>query len=593
MLGPSLLATLALGCGADPIETEGEFGRAMALASGDQSPLPRLAFVDDGCSGLSGGCDASGDRACQMMLVDSLATLSAIRDPDATGSRIEAADCLEVRPAARLLAEDVSDEDRAAAVTRFRFRNLPLVRAPDQEGWSWTAGNQRQTVEPGGIMGGNLLRNFAVAIRTPVPPRPDEDPATVTLYTEFPGSEAILADQGRAFLPLQFPGSLLGRELTDRCLVDEGECEVDGFDFSTSANEIPLQSSRMVMDACVAIPPCGLAYAPSTDDPFGAGRCGLRSGPEAAISEVCTDATDPTLGGESASLVVATGVPGLVLFSDSATRMFGDPSTLEECPETLSPLTEVDSELRVCRIGTDDGVLHFAGWPSAGEDTPLTRLRVRSLALVPGATRSQADEPCLRAQDRRDALALQCVRYTRAASSGGDDIRTTSPPYSSQRDDDDGENHANDPSGTSLAVLGEGTLQPNASGPRPARWIPTTIMPADHPLVLALRRDVNPSALEPDGLLGTALLAGTDTVLDYTDLNPSLRVACLDPHEGRCQVMPICREDLRPACCHGLPRALLDEMIRTLDDDTCCGALSARDLAELQDAGHCVGASAP
>ena len=583
-----------LGCGADPIETEGEFGRAMTLASGDQSPLPRLAFIDDQCTGSSGGCEASGDRACQMMLVDSLATLTAIRDPDLTGSRIDAADCLEVRPAARLLAEDVTDDDRAAAVTRFRFRNLPLVRAPDQEGWTWTAGNQRQQVDPGGILGGNLLRNFAVAMRTPVPPRPD-DPATLTLYTEFPGSEAILADQGRAFIPLQFPGSLLGRELTDRCEVDDGTCELDGFDFSTSANEIPLQSSRMVLDACLAIPPCGLAYAPSSDNPFGEGRCGLRSGPESAISETCVDATDTTLGGESASLVVATGVPGLVLFSDSATRMFGDPSTLEVCPEPLSPLTEIDSALRVCRIGTDDGVLHFAGWPSAGEDAPLTRLRVRSLALVPGATQSQAEGPCQRAQERREAIFFQCDRYRRAArgSSGEVDIRNASPPYSSQRDDDDGDNHALDPSGTSLAVLGEGMLQPNASGPRPIRWIPTTILPADHPVALAVRRDANPSALEPDGLLGTALLAGTDAVLDYTDPNPSVRVACLEPHEGRCQVMPICREDLQPACCHGLPRSLLDEMIRTLDDDTCCGALSANDLAELQDAGHCVGASAP
>jgi hypothetical protein len=119
------------------------------------------------------------------------------------------------------------------------------------------------------------------------------------------------------------------------------------------------------------------------------------------------------------------------------------------------------------------------------------------------------------------------------------------------------------------------------------------VLPADHPLALAVRRDVAPDALEPDGLLGTALLPGTETVLDYTDPNPALRVTCLQPHEGRCQVLPDCREDQTVACCHGLPRTLLDELIRTLDDDTCCGALSAEDLAGLAQGGHCLGVAAP
>lgn len=581
-------------CSADPIEIAGQYGRPLSLAFGDGSPLPRLAFVDEGCPGeaAAGGCEASGDRACQMLLIDSLAPLTALRDPDADGSRLSI-ECLEVRPAGRVFAppdDDATDEDRALhqqalddAVARFRFDELPLVRATEGDGWSWSAGNQGGVVQPAGVLGGNLLRTLAVAIRTP---RPEE--STVTFYGEFPGSERILADQGRAFLPVQFPGRLLGRELTDRCEVDDGRCELSGFDASTSAAELPLAASRMVMDACIAIPPCTLRYVEDHDDPFAPGDCSLSAEPTTRVA--CDDPLDPVRGGLSASLVVATGVPGLVLFSDSAERMFGELSALTPCPEALSPTTEIEPGLRACLIG-DDGVLHFSGWPSAGEDQPLPRLRIRSLALVAGADRSRALGPCERADARRDALELQCDRHTRAAQDTGD-VRDAAPPYSAQRDDADDAPRP-DPSASAIAVLGEPFLQPGATGPRPARWITTTVLPADHPLALAVRRDVAPDALEPDGLLGTALLPGTETVLDYTDLNPSLRVSCLEPHDGRCQVLPTCREDRSAACCHGLSRTLLDELVRTLDDDTCCGALSAEDLAELQQAGHCVGVLPP
>ena len=101
------------------------------------------------------------------------------------------------------------------------------------------------------------------------------------------------------------------------------------------------------------------------------------------------------------------------------------------------------------------------------------------------------------------------------------------------------------------------------------------------------------AALIGGRLLGAGILRGTETVLDYTDLNPSLRISCLEPHDGRCHVLPDCRDDRSQACCHGLPRTLLDEYIRTLGDDTCCGALSADDLVELQQAGHCESTSPP
>ncbi|MCA9710506.1 MAG: hypothetical protein KDK70_31990, partial [Myxococcales bacterium] len=180
--------------------------------------------------------------------------------------------------------------------------------------------------------------------------------------------------------------------------------------------------------------------------------------------------------------------------------------------------------------------------------------------------------------------------YTYRAPGAGSDTTLT---LTETCDDADGDDHVDDNGAASLAVLGEATLQPGAQAPRPARWIRATVLPADHPLALAVRRDVAPDALEPDGLLGTALLPSTEIVLDYTDINPALRVSCLDPHAGRCLVLPDCREDRTPACCHGLSLPLLDELIRTLDDDTCCGALSAEELADLQLAGHCVGVQPP
>ncbi len=592
--GGALALVLVLGsaCASEPIQINGLFGRPLPLGSGDGSPLPRLAFIDEGCPGelAAGGCEAAGDRACQMLLVDSLAPLSTLRDAEASGTRLSV-ECLEVRPAAGLFGETPSEQALDEAVARFRFDGFPLVRAPAGpragDDWSWTAGNQQRAIEPAGVLGGNLLRTLAVAIRTPGVDT-GEVP-TLTLYGEFPGSESILADQGRAFLPVQFPGRLLGRELADRCELDDGRCELDGFDISTSSAEPALVASRLVMDACIAIPPCALRYDHFSPDPFAPGTCDIYRGPTSVAP--CIEPTDPLLWGLSASLVVATGVPGLVLFSDSAARMFGELSALEPCPMPLSPQTEIAGDLRACLIG-NDGVLHFSGWPSAGLDEPLPRLRVRSVALVPGATRSRAIGPCERAYQRRDAMRLQCRRYTGNALATND-IRDAAPPYSAKRDDDDDDDHTGDPGASAIAVIGEPMLEEGSSGPRPSRWITTTVLPADHPLALAVRRDVAPEALQPDGLLGTALLPGTETVLDYTDINPSLRVTCLEPHEGRCQVLTDCREDQTPACCHGLPRTLLDELIRTLDDDTCCVALSARDLAELRQAGHCLGVPPP
>lgn len=560
-------------CTTEPIAFEGEFGRAVELASGDASALPRLVFIDEGCTGVEGGggCAESGERACQPILIDSLAPFTALKHRDSSRTDLSFdRECLELRRAAGLAADAPLSDDLERAVTRMRFPDAPLLRAPaaGRDDWTWAAGNQESQIEPSGVLGGNVMQSFAVEFRTR-----REGAARMTMYREFPGSDGDLADQGLAFLPLQFPGRLLGRNLADRCDVDGSPCELGLVDLQANRN-VALSATRMVMDACVGVPPCGIRYETDDADPFAAGTCAETRGPDS--EEACAPLTDPDFGGKEASLVVATGVPGLVLFEDSAQRMFGALDELPSCGDT-------ETDTAACMRG-QDGVLNVSGWPPApgsDDEAPLFRLGVRAAALLPGLARTRGEGPCSRAQTRLDAIKSQCDGFVDAFEQTLN-IEDTTPPYSSAPE-----------STTSLAVIGEARYAPGQVGPNPTRWLDTLILPQTHPLALSIRRDVAPEAIEPDGLLGTAVLDDTVTVLDYTDPNPGLRVRCLDPRSGDCLVAPDCNADAQPACCFGLPLNLLVEFIVFGDDDTCCGALSRDELEEIQGVGLCRGVNPP
>jgi hypothetical protein len=272
-------------------------------------------------------------------------------------------------------------------------------------------------------------------------------------------------------------------------------------------------------------------------------------------------------------------VPGIVLFDDSAQRLFGDVDALPRCGE-------VAADDRAC-LDAVDGTLAFSGWPIAGEDAPLPRLRVRSLGLVAGLTQTRDIGPCQRLQERRSALVSQCVRFGDAIESEGD-VRNTTPPYSAAPDDE------SDPANASIAVLGEVAIDSADGLPNTDRWIDVLVVPATHPMVGALRQDVVPEAIQPDGLVGTALFSDTLAVLDYTDPNPGVRLSCLDPRAGTCMVAPDCAKDGQAACCHGLPLTLLVDFILGALDETCCTALSASELEEIQaQAGLCLGVQPP
>jgi hypothetical protein len=584
----ALLFCLPCACLEAPIFAEGQYGRPIPLATGDDSPLPRLVFRDEGCPGTAGGCDQTAAGECRPLLVDSLIPISAVenRDPDDEGSSISV-ECLEIRAAGGMAASSPSNQALSRSVARFRFSDLPLVRAHAAAtgGQWWEAGDEQTPVSFGGVLGGNLMRQFAVELSHPplVDDQPPEtiEPPTLTFYPEFPGSDPHLANQGRAFLPMQFPGRLLGRGVNDQCDVDGDNCEIKAFDIDPDRNVLALESTRMVMDACLAAPPCTLTYTPdpeATDSGWpecydSANRiCSCTTG--IGNAEPCVD---PVEGGKPASMVVATGVPGIVLFEDSVLRMFGDVDDTDAIPPCDSTLPDTAA------CWENGGAsLRLAGWPPTADSEGLARLRVRSLALVPGLVSSKGPGPCERLRDRMTALEMQCERYVDALGREGN-VPDTDAPYS-----------APDPSSnTSMAVLGEAFLTDDA-GPNVERWIPTIVLPTTHPLVLALRRDVAPEALQPDGLIGTAILQGTKVVLDYTDPNPGIRLRCLDPTAGGCLSAPDCSQDRQAACCFGMPLPLILEFIQEGADDLCCAALSTTQLADIQAGGeYCQGFDPP
>ncbi len=553
---------VAPACTDDTVLGAGLLGEPIALMSGDASPLPRLAYVDEGCPGASarGGCDPDGGRPCKPLLVDTLAPLTVLADDADPGPRFSR-ECLEVRTAAGLAAESPTGAELNAAVARFRFRNTPLVRVASAgtDAWTWFAGTPDASFRAGGVLGGNVLRRFAVALRTP-----KDDVATLALYAEFPGSDEDLADQGRAFIAVQFPGRLLGRDVADRCQIGDDGCRTTGYDIVRGQPNIALEASRMVVDACVAAPPCAVRY--DVTDVFDVGTCRATKGPE--LDAACEPAA--TGGGRTASLVIATSVPGLVLFSDSAQRMFGPLASLPPC-------NMVTADAAACRV-PQGGALAVPGWPVAGADTPLSRLRVRSVALLAGLAQTRGPTACTRLEQRRTALFQQCDNFVDAFANVLD-IGSTSPPY------------APDAPASSMVLVGESMLLGQA--PDIETWIDTLVLPADHPLPVALRLDLSPEAIQPDGLLGSALFADTQVVLDYTDPNPGVRVSCLDPRAGRCMAAPDCAREGHAACCHGLPLNLLVDFIIQAQDDTCCAALSAAELAEIQAQGHCLATPPP
>ncbi len=575
---PAILGTV-LACAEDTTVVEGQLGRAIPLASGDPLIVPRLMIRRDACPGSAGGCEVVCDdlpancpsSACMSVIIDSSAPITAIA-ADSEGLSAERG-CLEVRAAGDLLVNNPSPEALAAAVSRFRFSELPMAKVPsDDSVWGWKVGDERSSNHVAGILGGNLLRQLAVRF---VHRRAGD--YTVTFYREFPGSQAALADQGRAFIPLQFPGDLLGKEITDTCIVGGESCDFLGVRYDQDRVQSLVQATQIVVDACVTPPlgsvafddenrSCRVSRGPTLSSDGYASPTGRLSEPLCRSRPLNLSDSQKARGGLSASLVIATGIPGMVLFEDSAHRFFGNFEDLPQCTPEEGSLGSFGLDISACLDG-QESQLYAPGWPMAGTPTaPLTRLRIRSLALVPGLTETSGITPCQRLERRVAGLAAQCKG-----------VVSDQMPYAL-------EDICADAAETSALVLGEVDLRNPALGPNPAKWIRAYVVPAEHPLAASIRRDVVPEALQPDGLIGTALLYDTDTILDYTNDPPGIRVSCNDPGRGTCLALPTCTassDGVAASCCHGLPENLLIEMIGDLGIYGCCAALSDGARREL------------
>jgi len=573
-----LAPVFVLGCAEDTTVIEGQLGRAIPLASGDALMVPRLLMKRESCPGSEGGCETICDDlpfrcpadACIPIVIDSAASVTALAVDRETVSAERG--CVEVRSADDALVESPTPESLAAAVARFRFSELPMARVPSDESiWGWRIGDETSSGHVAGIIGGNLLQQMAVRFV-----HRDSREYSVTFYREFPGSEATLANQGRARISLQFPGDLLGKEITDFCAVDDGSCDFLGLQYDQDRVQSLVQPTHMVVDACLAPSPgtvtfdtesraCRVAQGPDLASSEYISPTGRLGAPLCRSSPISLSDAQQSRGGRSASLVIATGIPGLVLFEDSARRFFGPLEDLPECPKEGS-IGSFGIDTPACLDG-QESLLYAPGWPVAGSPSqPLTKLRVRSLALVPGLTETSGITPCQRLERRIAGLKAQC-----------DEVLRGQVPYAN-------ESVCADAANTSALLLGEVELRDADLGANPGRWLPAYIVPAEHSMASTIRRDVVPEALQPDGLVGTALLRNTDTILDYTDETPGVRVACNNPGAGTCLAMPTCAEssgDVTASCCHGLPENLIAEMIGDLGHYSCCAALSASARQEL------------
>lgn len=513
--------------------------------------LPSPGVCTSFCDQRQSSCDPS---ACGILLVDSLAPLS-------TSLRPELEEAAYFSTCAQLRSPPYEGLNQSEV--RFRIHDLgtlalPALKTPSDR---WTLGDGRTL---SGVLGGDFLLQFAAEFRFVRGARPQ-----ARFFRRLPGAPQRLENRGLSYLAAQSPGKFLGRVPGDQCeLVPGLDCDRPIAQLGNLETQKIMPPSRLQLDVCMAPPPCVLVKE------RGQG-CVLRAGFENFAA--CTPWEGTPASG--ASLIVATSVPGIVLFSDSASRIVPDFANLIECgrvPEDLG------SPSLFCLDSESDGELHVPGWEPL---TGLTTLKVASLAVLSGEVSQFSDHPCERWERRLRGLAAQCAAFDRDSTASYPELEASQEPLLS-------------PS------LGHSFLQAGALGTpvrtqeRTKGWLPITIVPSSAPIVTNLRRSSGTIAAQADGLLGVAAFSQTLTYLDFTEREqrPGLRVQCLEPQEQLCRSLPACSADASAkdaSCCHGLPQSQLAEAILATPlperPHPCCAALSQskRDEFLLQDPTLC------
>lgn len=497
------------------------------------------------CDQRQASCDAS---ACGAVLIDSLAPLS-------TALRLELEDPAYIKTCAQLRSppqDGINQSEVRLRIHELGTLALPASKAPVSR---WTLGDGRIL---SGVLGGDFLLQFAAELRFA-----KGAPPQARFFRRLPGSAQRLENRGLSYLAAQSPGQFLGRVPGDQCELLPGlDCDRPIAQLGNLETQKIMPPSRLQLDVCMAPPPCVLVRE-------GAQGCQLRAGEQ--VLTACEPWVSTPASG--ASLILATSVPGIVLFSDSASRIVPDLSQLPICDRMQDEST---SSSVYCRDAQANGELHVPGWAPL---TDLVTLKVASLAVLSGQKSQFSDHPCERWQQRLQGLAAQCNAFDR-------DRKRSYP-----------EREATLESGLSIG-LGHSMLQAGALGKavdaqeRTKGWLSVTIVPSSAPIVTNLRRSSGTIAAQADGLLGVAALSQTLTYLDFSEReqSPGLRVQCLAPEDGHCRSLPACTEEESSgdaSCCHGLLQAQLWEAIAATPPaerpHPCCAALSQSNREKIRE----------
>lgn len=528
-----------------------------AWSDEDGSQLPVFVTAPlnlDPCTASPGPCQNFCDQrqsscdpaACGTLLIDSLAPLSTALRPELDGPAYLKT-CAQLRNPPY---EGLNQSEVRLRIHDLGTLALPAAKTPVDR---WTLGDGRTL---SGVLGGDFLLQFAAEFRFERGLRPK-----ARFLRRLPGAQQRLENRGLSYLAAQSPGQFLGRVPGDQCeLVPGLDCDRPIAQLGNLETQRIMPPSRLQLDVCMAPPPCVLF------NERGQG-CQLRAGQ--GDPSPCVPWLDTPASG--ASLILATSVPGIVLFSDSASRIIPGYQELLDCARV--PETQGLSDL-YCRVPGQLGELHVPGWEPL---TDLVQLKVASLAVLSGEKSQFSDHPCERWQQRIQGLVAQCAAFDRDSTRSFPELEASQEPLLS-------------------LSLGQSLLQAGALGKpvapedRTKGWLPITVVPSSAPIVRNLRRSSGTIAAQADGLLGVAALAQTLTYLDFTEReqSPGLRVQCLEPQEGLCRSLPACKADASSgdaSCCHGLSQSQLkDAILATPLPDRphpCCAALSQSNRAEL------------
>jgi hypothetical protein len=328
---------------------------------------------------------------------------------------------------------------------RASFRGLGLIRLPLQP-----AGDG--TVVPGGILGGNVLRGYSVAMRFGAACTVAGAPArcaSMTFWSHLGADEGFLEDAGYAVYRFSLYGG--------------GEVTAQGSpDFVGITGPLVLPPTRVVLRTCAA----AAAFAPTDDIPC------CHAGDEVKLAT-----------GVNLALLLATGV-GPVVLTDTAFARLDAETTRQICLAANGPAAPPP----LPAPGPPSPSLRVATWPTPIVARWSTIPRLAFVDLEAGV-----------AADPGACVELGRARRTEQVSY----LTVTNPAAGACRQPCDADARQPDLAQSSSAYLELGGQ------------LPVAIVADNEPFLQALRLDVRPEGPELDGLVGAGTLGRSRVEIDY------------------------------------------------------------------------------